>query len=118
MKLLTLTIPALLLATSAMAQEVPADSVKDLWCGIAFGIVSENAPTDVTEDQKAVIQAYTDGGQMLIERAKTAHLANGYTDESFATHLDSLTSDVTVQVNASDNSAQFSFEECSALLSL
>jgi hypothetical protein len=118
MKILPLALPVMLVATSALAQTVPEESVKDLWCGIAFGIVSASAPTDVNADQQAVIQAYADGGQMLIDRAKTVHLTNGFTEESFTTHLATLTDQVTTEVNATDNSAQFSFEDCSALLEL
>lgn len=118
MKLVPLAVPFVLFATGAMAQQVPDDAVRDLWCGIAFGIVSGSAPTDVNEDQKAIIQAYADGGLLLIDRSKAVHLQNGYTEDSFAARLDSLAADVTTQVNATDNSAQYSFEECSALLSL
>jgi len=111
-------IPVLLLATATLAQEVPEQTSMDLWCGIAFGIVSADAPTDVTPEQQAIIDQYRQGGVDLVAKAKTSHLASGFTEESFATHLASLTTDVNTQVNASDNSAKYTFEACSALIGL
>jgi hypothetical protein len=118
MKLILTLIPALLLSTAAISQEVAEESAKDLWCGLAFGIISAEAPTDVSAEQQALIQQYADGGLMLVDRAKTAHLASGYTEESFATHLETLTADVNTQVHAPGNTAKYSFEECSALIGL
>lgn len=118
MKTLLVLVPALLLSTAVLAQQVPEDSARDLWCGVAFGIVSADAPTDITVEQQAIIQQFADGGKALVEKARAVHLENGYTEESFATYMTTLTEDVTRQVNASDNSARYSFEECSALLGL
>ncbi|HHY51070.1 MAG TPA: hypothetical protein GYA10_15160 [Alphaproteobacteria bacterium] len=118
MKTLLVLVPALLLSTAALAQQVPEASAKDLWCGVAFGIVSADAPADVTPEQQAIIQQFADGGRALVDKAKAVHLESGYTEESFATYMVTLTEDVTRQVNATDNSAKYSFEECSALLGL
>ena len=117
-RILLAALPALLLATMAGAQEVPEQATMDLWCGIAFGIVSAGAPGDATEDQKAIIKEYADGGARLVEQAKAAHLENGYTETSFAAHLDTVTAEVNTQVNATDDSAAYSFEDCSALIGM
>jgi hypothetical protein len=118
MKHLLLLIPALLLASAASAQEVAEESSKDLWCGIAFGIITAEAPADATAEQQALIQQFTDGGLMLVDRAKTVHLDSGFTEETFASHLETLTAEVNTQVHAAGNTATYSFEECSALLGL
>lgn len=111
-------IPLVLLAGAALAQDVPEETAKDLWCGIAFGIISSDAPVDVTAEQQGIIDAYRAGGDELVGRARTAHLERGFTEESFAGRVASLTIDVTAQVNATDNSAPYTFEACSALIGL
>ena len=118
MKPLFAAIPALLLATVVAAQEAPENAQKDLWCGLAFTIVVADVPSDATEEQKVVIRQYADGAVMLIDRATAAYLEAGFTDESFAAHRAALEPEVTKQVSATDNSAQYSFEECSGLLGL
>lgn len=118
MKPLLLAILVLVAAGSALAQDVPQEAQKDLWCGLAFTIVAADAPSDATEDQKVLIQQFADGGVSLIGKAKAAHLENGYTDETFAAYVETLKADVTSQVNAADKSTPYSFEECSALLGL
>jgi hypothetical protein len=120
MKLTLAAVPALLLLTAAaIGQEVPEESARDLWCGIAFGVIVSNVPADLNEQQQANVKQFADGGVMLVDRAKAAHLENGFTEETFAAHLETLTPDVTAQVTATDSSVQaaYSFEECSALLS-
>lgn len=104
--------------TAALAQQAPEQAQKDLWCGLAFTIVAADAPSDATDDQKALIKQFSDGGVSLIDRARAAHLQNGYTEETFAAYVETLRADVTIQVNAIDKSTPYSFEECSALLGL
>ena len=116
MKLVFALVPTLLFATAAAGQEVAPESAKDLWCGIAFGVMTASAPADATAEQQVLIQQYTDGGTMLIDRAKTAHLASGFTEASFATHVETLTAEVTTQVQTAGAAATYSFEECSALI--
>jgi|JI10StandDraft_1071094.scaffolds.fasta_scaffold2590259_1 hypothetical protein len=111
-------LPLLLLAGAASAQDVPEQTAMDLWCGIAFGIVSSDAPVDVTAEQQGIIDQYRQGGEQLVAKAKTAHLESGFTEESFASRLETLKADVVVQVNATDNSAPYTFEACSALIGL
>jgi hypothetical protein len=118
MKRLLILLPVLLLTTAAAAQEVAEESAKDLWCGIAFGIITAEAPADATAEQQAMIQQFSEGGTMLVDRARTAHLESGFTDESFATHLETLTAEVNTQVHAAGDTAAYSFEDCSALIGL
>jgi hypothetical protein len=120
MKRLLSLLPALLLVTTASAQEVAAESVKDLWCGIAFGIVADTLAADAGDQQKALAQQYADGSTMLVDRAKLVHLAGGYTEETFAAHVETLTTDVGAQIQsqAPGATATYSFEECSALIQL
>jgi hypothetical protein len=118
MKFVLTLIPALLLSSVALSQEVAEESAKDLWCGLAFGIISAEAPTDVNEQQQALVKQYTDGGLMLVDRAKVAHLASGFTEETFAAHVETLSAEVNTQVHAAGNTATYSFEECSALIGL
>ena len=119
MKFRLLTASLLLASTTAaFAQQVPEPAHKDLWCGLAFGIVAAEAPLDATEDQKVLIQQFADGGERLVTRAKGAHLENGYTEETYGVYVESLTADVTIQVNATDKASPYSFEECAALLGL
>lgn len=118
MKPLFLALPVLFAAGSVFAQDVPQEAQKDLWCGLAFGIVAADAPSDATEDQKVLIKQFADGGQSLVDKARAAHLENGYTEETFAVYVETLKADVTAQVTATDKPTPFSFEECSALLGL
>src|SRR5688572_29507559 len=64
MKFILTLIPALLFSTAALSQEVAEESAKDLWCGLAFGIISAEVPADVNEQQQALVKQYTDGGLM------------------------------------------------------
>jgi hypothetical protein len=111
-----LALPLLLLSTAAFGQEVPDDAVRDLWCGIAFTIVSEDAPGDVTPEQQAVIDRFAEGGRQLTDRAKAIYLESGYTEQSLNAHLDTLQPEVATQVDSTEVPAPYSFEECSALL--
>jgi hypothetical protein len=118
MKLILAAIPALLLSTGVFAQDVPEDSKKDLWCGLAFGIVSADVPADVTPEQQTIIDQYKTGGEGLVAKAKAVHLESGYTEETYATYEATLKEDVRTQVSSTENTAAYSFEECSALLGL
>jgi hypothetical protein len=118
MKRLMALVPAVLLATAAFAQEAPEAAKKDLWCGIAFNIVASDIPSDATDEQKAVIEQYVAGATMLVERATTAHMEAGYDAAGFAAHKAEREAHVTTQVNMTGDGADYSFEECSALLGL
>lgn len=118
MKILLPLVPALLFASAALGQQVAEESAKDLWCSIAFGIVTADVPADVSDEQRAMVDQFANGGIMLFDRAHAVYLEAGYTEESFAAHVETLTAEVDTQVRAADNSATYSFEECSALLGL
>lgn len=118
MKRLMALLPAVLLSAAAFAQEAPEAAKMDLWCGIAFNIVASDIPSDATEEQKTVVKQYTDGAQMLIGRATAAHMEAGYDEAGFAAHKAEREARVTAQVNVTGDQADYSFEECSALLGL
>jgi hypothetical protein len=111
-----IALPLLLLSTAAFAQEVPEATKMDLWCGLAFSIVSEDAPGDATADQKAIIERFAEGGRQLTDRAKAIYLESGFTEENLNAHVDTLRAEVTSQVDSTEIPAPYSFEECSALL--
>lgn len=130
--------PALLFAFPAVAQDVPPDTYKDLWCGIAFGIASANVPNASAEDltaaraagdkatadqqsmiaQDDMIQQLKTGGEGLVTKATDAYKALGFTDETFGTTQTDLTTKITGQISGTDaaNPAEFSFDDCMALL--
>jgi hypothetical protein len=135
MKRLLVVIPAVLLAMPAFAQTAPEDAYRDLWCGLAFGSAASNLPytpeelaaaraagAQANEQQQQLIQyqaqmdQFIEGGNALVERATEAYIAAGFTQESFATVRTELEPKVTEQVAGSSGSAEFSYEECLALL--
>lgn len=109
---------SLVFATAVNGQEVPAQSATDLWCGVAFAVVVADAPTDVTEEQKATIVQFSEGGAKLIEAAKSVHLGNGFTEDSFKTHLEGLYVSVAEEINSPTAKPAHSFEECAALIGI
>lgn len=118
MKRLMALVPAALFSAAAFAQEVPEAAKMDLWCGTAFNIVAADIPSDATDEQKAVVQQFTEGAVMLIDRATAAHMEAGYDEAGFAAHKAEREAYVTAQVNTTGDQADYSFEECSALLGL
>lgn len=118
MKRLMALVPAVLFSTVALAQEVPEAARMDLWCGIAFNVVAADTPPDATEEQKAVVRQFTDGAQLLIDRATTAHMAAGFDEEGFAAYKAEREARVAAQLSMTGEQADYSYEECSALLGL
>jgi len=135
MKRLLVLIPAALFALPAFAQEAPEGSYRDLWCGIAFGTAAAGAPfteeevaaaraagDQATEEQQMIIEqadmvdAFVSGGDALVEKATAAYKDAGFTDEAFATVKSDLEPKVAEQVNGTGDNAEFSFEECTAVL--
>jgi hypothetical protein len=135
MKSLLVFIPAVLLAAPALAQTAPDDAYRDLWCGLAFAAASQTLPfTDeelaaaqaagdkATDEQKTIleqqnlVEQFVSGGQTLVERAEAAYKAAGFTDESFNQTKSDLEPKVTAQISGTGEQAEFTFEECSALL--
>lgn len=105
-----------LFVTGAFAQTVSDDVNKQLWCGTALVSAFSNPPEGVTPEQLAEAQIYIDGGNVLVDQATKAHLDAGFTDEQVTTIKADLVKAVNEQVSGDGSSAQYTFEECVALL--
>lgn len=118
MKRLLALAPALLLSTAVFAQEVPEAARKDLWCGIAFGIISADIPADETEENKAMAKEFAEGSVMLIDRASAAHVEAGYTDTSFAAYKAEQEAKVSANMSGPEADYEYKYEDCATLLGL
>ena len=118
MKRLVALIPAALLATVALAQEAPEPARKDLWCGIAFGIVAAGIPADAPEEAQAEARQMADGSAMLIDRATLEHMEAGYDEAGFAAHKAEREAHVAANMVGPEPEYDYKYEECSALLGL
>jgi hypothetical protein len=114
---------ALLLATAApaAAQVVPDEAVRDLWCGLAFEIISRDVPPDASEVQLQIVDRYRDGARTLVDRALVAHLAAGYSEPALEVHRADMVAEIEGQMAATpgEGSAEplpYSFEECAKLV--
>ena len=112
---------AALVAVSAaggvsLAQEIPEETQKDLWCGLAFTHVATDAPGDATEEQKALAERFAEGGKVLTDRARAVLLESGYSDEALEKHIETLTAEVVEAVDRAAAEPTYSYEECAALL--
>ena len=116
MKRTALALPLLLFAAGASAQEVPPQTRMDLWCGIAFRIVTADAPTDTTPEQEALIRRHAEGGERLVEAAKAVYLEQGTSEAAFSALVDSTMVTVLRELTGADPSREYSFEDCAALL--
>jgi len=135
MKRLLVLIPAALFAFPAGAQTAPEGAYRDLWCGIAFAAVDDSMPytpeqvqaardagDTATEEQKQIVSEvdmvlqFAAGGATLVENATTAYKGAGFTDEAFGTIKTELEPKVATQINGASTEAEFSFEECVALI--
>jgi hypothetical protein len=105
-----------LIATGAQAQTVSDEVTMQLWCGTAMVIAFANPPSDITEEQLAEAQGYVDAGTALIEIAVKAHVDAGFTQEAADKAKADIVPVVTEQVMGGGAEAQFSFEECLAIL--
>jgi hypothetical protein len=108
-------LPALF-ATGAFAQSVTDEVTMQLWCGTAMVVAFSNPPPGVTDEQLAEAQAYVDAGTELIEIAVQAHVDAGFTQEAADKIKTDIVPVVTEQVMGSGENAQFTFEECLAIL--
>ena len=61
--ILALALTPALLSTAALAQTVPDDVSKQMWCGSAFVAAFSNPPPGVPSDQLALAQIYIDQGR-------------------------------------------------------
>ena len=105
-----------LLATGAQAQTVTEDVTKQLWCGTAMVVAFSNPPPGITDEQLAEAQAYLDAGTALVEIAVKAHVDAGFTQEAADKAKADIVPAVTEQVMGNGENAQFTFDECLAIL--
>ena len=108
-------IPALF-ATGAFAQTVTEEVTMQLWCGTAMVIAFSNPPPGITDEQLAEAQAYVEAGTTLIDTAVQAHVDAGFTQEAADKAKADMVPVVTEEVMGSGENAQFTFEECLAIL--
>jgi len=109
----------MLAPVSALAQQVPADAERDLWCGTAFELMVKDAPADETAEKMAAAKVYADGGTLLINRALPIYLEAGYSDAALTELRDDLAASVGRIINGNARSgedATYSFQDCSALI--
>lgn len=106
-------IAALLFATSATAQELPA-AHRDLWCGLAFDYAAGALPPDATPRQQEVIPHYAAGASMLMERAEEGYRRGGYGPARFAALRAALRAEIESGLGVADT--PYSFQECDLLL--
>ncbi len=114
MKRLSVLFPALFIAGAAVAQDVPPEVHKDLWCGTAFQLFFD-LPETATDEERATAKPYLDGAVMLIDRGSAALKTANFTDEAVAQVKADLIPVVTEQISAGTE-AEFTPDECSDLL--
>jgi hypothetical protein len=108
-------LPALF-ATGALAQTVPDEVNKQLWCGTAMVVAFSNPPDGLTAEQLAEAQAYIESGTALIALAVQGHLDAGFTQEAADKAKADIVAVVTPQVTGGGAEAPYTFEECLAIL--
>lgn len=116
---LLLLVPAAGLSGMAMAQEVPAEAERDLWCGTAFELMVADEPADASAEKLAAAEPYEEGARRLIQRALPIYLESGFSDAALATYRQKLEASVSRVVNGGgwgDGDQYPSFEDCKALL--
>jgi hypothetical protein len=114
--LLPLLIPAFAcLSGAAMAQDVPAEAERDLWCGTAFELMVADEPAEASP----AAEPYREGARHLVQRALPIYLESGISDAALASYREKLDVTVARVVNGggwSDGDHSPSFEDCKALL--
>ena len=117
-------LPALLLVlapVAALAQDVPADAERDLWCGTAFELMVADEPADASAEKLAAAQPYQEGARRLVQRALPIYLESGFSDAALLAYRQKLEASVSRVVNGggwNDSDQSPSFEDCKALLGL
>ena len=105
-----------LMAPGAFAQTIPDEVSKQLWCGTAMVVAFSDPPPGITDEQLAEAQGYVEAGTELIEIAIKAHLDAGFTQVAADKIKADIVPVVTEQVMGAGSNAQFTFEECLAIL--
>jgi hypothetical protein len=139
MKRLLALAPALLLAVPALAQDTPAApeaGYQNLWCHFAFVTTSTQIPTlpaaeleaaraagaDATPEQLQLlemdgqIQTVVTGIPVLLDTATETYTEAGFTTEQLEAAKTALQPKVTEQVMGGGVEAEFTFDQCLALL--
>ena len=116
--ILALALMPALITTGALAQTVPEDVTKQLWCGTALVVAFSNPPPDVTKEQMAQAQVYIDGGNKLVDEAGQKHLDAGFTEEQLTTLKSGLVAEITPIVSGTGDpsKAKYTFDDCVSLL--
>jgi hypothetical protein len=120
MRRLAVLLAAFVLAGAAHGQDIPADTTKDLWCGIAFDLAARDVPADAAPEILSVTEPYKKGAEMLIGRAKAVYLESGLAEEAFDTLRTETEATITAELASTDPAIepQYSFEDCAALIGL
>ena len=117
--ILPLALLLLLAPASVLAQEVPFDAERDLWCGVAFELMVADEPADASPEKLALAQPYAEGARRLIQRALPIYLESGYSDAALLADRQKLEASVSRVINGggwNDGDQSPSFEDCKALL--
>ena len=125
--ILALAFTPALFSTAALAQTVPDDVAKELWCGSAFVAAFSNPPPGVPSEQLALAQNYIDQGNKMVDEAGQKYLNAGFTEEQVTKVKTDLTADLTKIVTGKDESGKtvseppaaqppYSFNDCLTLL--
>lgn len=105
--------------TAVLAQDVPAEAERDLWCGTAFELLVADEPADASPEKLAAAKPYEEGAKRLIQRALPIYLESGFSDAALLTYRQKLEASVSRVVNGggwNDGDQSPSFEDCRALL--
>jgi hypothetical protein len=105
-----------LFATGAGAQTVTDEVTMQLWCGTAMVVAFSNPPPGVTDAQLAEAQQFVEAGTALIEIAVKAHVDAGFTQEAADKAKADMVPVVTAEVTGEGENAQFTFDQCLAIL--
>ena len=105
-----------LFVTGVQAQTVTDEVTMQLWCGTAMVVAFSNPPPGITDEQLAEAQAYVEAGTALIETAVKAHVDAGFTQEAADKAKADIVPVVTEEVMGNGENAQFTFDECLAIL--
>jgi hypothetical protein len=106
-------LPLILAGTIAHGQEVPKQSVMDLWCGLAFTIVAAEAPSDAPQE---LVDRFAEGGRLLADRASAIYRESGHSEQSLNARIDALRAEIRTQLDSAEIPDTYSFEECNALI--
>ena len=111
---------ALALAGSALGQDIPEETSRDFWCGIAFDMASRDIPADAAPEVLTVTTPYKEGAATLLGRAKAIYLESGVTEEAFEALRTETEAEIAAELASTDPAVepQFSFEDCAALIGL